>query len=380
MEPHEVWRHVKITHPTRRTVIAAASTLSLGIVTLAGVGVAQTHHNVTVEVDGVSQPVSGFMLTVSDALKQAGVTPGEHDEIVPHVSESPTDNMTIVVRTAHPFAVAVDGQQRTIWSTAQTYSDVLETLGEGTIIAADRSGERGALPLLDGTQKINIHVDGTTYTIDATPTDSADTLLAKAGITVSPNDRVRLIHTKQGLTLNVARVLRATTTTVETLEPSVEERLDDTLYEGESTVLEEGTPGSLITTTYTETIDGVTTVHHISAHARTEPTTRILLKGTKPRPAASSATYANTSAPSPIGNADAWAALAQCESGGNPATNTGNGYYGMYQFSLPTWQSVGGTGLPSDASAEEQTMRAQILQQRSGWGQWPACSARLGLY
>ena len=64
-----------------------------------------------------------------------------------------------------------------------------------------------------------------------------------------------------------------------------------------------------------------------------------------------------------------WDALAQCESGGNPTTNTGNGYYGMYQFSLPTWQSVGGTGLPSDASAEEQTMRARMLQQRAGWGQ-----------
>ena len=74
-----------------------------------------------------------------------------------------------------------------------------------------------------------------------------------------------------------------------------------------------------------------------------------------------------------------WAQLAQCESGGNPATNTGNGYYGLYQFSLSTWQSVGGSGLPSDASAEEQTMRAQMLQQRSGWGQWPHCAAKLGL-
>lgn len=74
-----------------------------------------------------------------------------------------------------------------------------------------------------------------------------------------------------------------------------------------------------------------------------------------------------------------WAQLAQCESGGNPSTNTGNGYYGLYQFSLSTWQSVGGTGLPSDASAEEQTMRAQMLQQRAGWGSWPHCAAKLGL-
>jgi len=74
-----------------------------------------------------------------------------------------------------------------------------------------------------------------------------------------------------------------------------------------------------------------------------------------------------------------WAALAQCESGGNPSTNTGNGYYGLYQFSLPTWQAMGGSGLPSEASGAEQTMRAQKLQAQSGWGQWPACAAKLGL-
>jgi len=52
----------------------------------------------------------------------------------------------------------------------------------------------------------------------------------------------------------------------------------------------------------------------------------------------------------PVGD-DVWAKLAQCESGGNPATNTGNGFYGMYQFTLETWQSLGGTGYPHEADA-----------------------------
>lgn len=76
---------------------------------------------------------------------------------------------------------------------------------------------------------------------------------------------------------------------------------------------------------------------------------------------------------------DAWSKLAACESGGRASTNTGNGYYGAYQFTASTWRSVGGSGLPSDASLEEQTARAQALQARSGWGQWPACTAKLGL-
>jgi hypothetical protein len=73
-----------------------------------------------------------------------------------------------------------------------------------------------------------------------------------------------------------------------------------------------------------------------------------------------------------------WDALADCESGGNWSINTGNGYYGGLQFSLSTWQSVGGTGLPSDASRETQILMGQRLQARSGWGSWPACSRRLG--
>jgi hypothetical protein len=74
-----------------------------------------------------------------------------------------------------------------------------------------------------------------------------------------------------------------------------------------------------------------------------------------------------------------WDALAECESGGNWAANTGNGYYGGLQFSATTWRSVGGSGLPSDHSRETQIHFGQILQARSGWGQWPHCSAELGL-
>ena len=91
-----------------------------------------------------------------------------------------------------------------------------------------------------------------------------------------------------------------------------------------------------------------------------------------PRRAAAPANYA-------AGDGSVWDQLAACESGGNWAINTGNGFYGGVQFTLSTWQSIGGSGLPSDASREEQIMRAQMLQARSGWGQWPACSARLGL-
>jgi hypothetical protein len=66
-------------------------------------------------------------------------------------------------------------------------------------------------------------------------------------------------------------------------------------------------------------------------------------------------------------------AIAKCESGSNPATNTGNGYYGKYQFTLSTWQSVGGSGLPSNASEAEQDRRAAMLYAQKGSSPWPVC-------
>lgn len=74
-----------------------------------------------------------------------------------------------------------------------------------------------------------------------------------------------------------------------------------------------------------------------------------------------------------------WDQLAKCESGGNWAINTGNGYYGGLQFSLSSWRGVGGQGYPHQASREEQIARAEILKNRQGWGAWPACTRKMGL-
>jgi peptidoglycan hydrolase CwlO-like protein len=74
-----------------------------------------------------------------------------------------------------------------------------------------------------------------------------------------------------------------------------------------------------------------------------------------------------------------WAALRQCESGGNYAENSGNGYYGAYQFSQQTWTYLGYPGRPDLEPPAMQDAAAQKLQAQSGWGQWPACAAALGL-
>ena len=93
----------------------------------------------------------------------------------------------------------------------------------------------------------------------------------------------------------------------------------------------------------------------------------------------------DSGSPAPDASADAdslnWSALAQCESGGDPtAVNSAGGYYGLYQFSMATWESVGGSGSPADAPPEEQTSRAKALYDAVGgnWqSQWPECGVHL---
>ena len=83
-------------------------------------------------------------------------------------------------------------------------------------------------------------------------------------------------------------------------------------------------------------------------------------------------------APLPVG-ADVWARLRQCESGGRYNIATGNGFYGAYQFLPSTWRGLGYSGMPHQAPPEVQDEAARKLQARSGWGQWPACTRKLGL-
>jgi len=74
----------------------------------------------------------------------------------------------------------------------------------------------------------------------------------------------------------------------------------------------------------------------------------------------------------------AWDRLARCESGGNWTTNTGNGYYGGLQFSLSSWQAVGGTGYPHEASRDAQIEMGKRLYASGGWKHWPACTRSFG--
>jgi LysM repeat protein len=73
-----------------------------------------------------------------------------------------------------------------------------------------------------------------------------------------------------------------------------------------------------------------------------------------------------------------WDAIAQCESGGNWGTSTGNGFYGGLQFTQSTWKAYGGQGSPQGASREQQIQVAERVLQGQGIGAWPVCGKKAG--
>ena len=197
-----------------------------------------------------------------------------------------------------------------------------------------------------------------------------------------------------------------TTETVDSTDPhgSLQQESSD-LPQGETKVATPGVDGVVRTTYEVTTVDGKevsrTPIAQVVVTQKVDEVVLVGIGAAKPQDNKQEQSQAQTPAPpapsdssggsggsasaggsgggpSEVGD-DVWAKLAQCESGGNPRTNTGNGFYGMYQFTLETWQSLGGTGYPHEADAATQTEMAKKLQAKAGWGQWPGCSDKLGL-
>ena len=362
--------------------VAVAAAGALVILAAGGAFAASAHKTVEIDVDGETRAVSTFAGSVEGVLAQAGVRVGEKDQVAPALDSVVADGGEIVVRHAVPVTVAVDGSTETVWTTASSTVEALGVLaasGRNATAVASRSAADGRetldLPVTDG-GAVTVVVDGQPIALTFDGAVRLSEVLDGAGVTLGDLDRVHVTAGADGsTTVTVVRI--APGDRVETAEVPfpVREQEDDTLYEGQKKVLQAGVAGTVERTYKVVTVDGV----EIYASAPlevvlTQPVEQVVAVGTKPRPAATASaggTY--------VGDG-VWGALAQCESGGNPAAVSSNGlYYGLYQFSVGTWQAMGGSGLPSQASPAEQTQRAQALQARSGWGQWPACARKLGL-
>jgi uncharacterized protein YabE (DUF348 family) len=313
---------------------------------------------------------------VAEVLDEEGLEPAAHDVLLPAADQAVADGDSIVLTRARPLKLSVDGVEQEIYVTALSVDEALDQLGlraDGLVLSASRS-ER--VPL-DGMslevitpKDVVLAVDGQERVVTTTAATAGD-LLAEQGIALSATDRASA-ELAQPLTAQMRlQVFRVTVTDVTETVAVPHERVETKNPEAfvdEKKVTTEGVDGRQ-TVTYRVTVtDGVETAREtLSTVVDRAPVTEQVAVGTKARPANS-----------PSADGLNWAALAACESGGRPNAVSGTGkYHGLYQFGVGTWQSVGGAGLPSQASPDEQTYRAQLLYQRSGAGQWPHCGPRL---
>lgn len=361
------------------------------VLTGGGFAVAAAHKTVTLDVDGEVRSVSTFAGSVSGLLEQQDVTVGERDLV--SASGGLRDGATIVVRHAKELPIVTAEGPTTVWSTALTAHEALETLadehGEVVLVAARARDGQPALPLdLTADGPAEVVVDGGTIDVAAGDVQVAQALTG-AGVDLAPADEVTVVPAGDSVQVVVVRVVTEDVTTTSEIPFASSQTDDPDRTVGTSAVVTAGVPGVRTVVERVTTADGVDRTRELlSDEVTTAPVDEVIAVGTKPKPTPTPAPKSTASTPSASGGTAPsasgassglnWAALAQCESGGNPAAVSKSGkYHGLYQFSVATWQSVGGSGLPSQASASEQTQRAQMLYERSGAGQWPHCGPRL---
>lgn len=359
----------------RLVTIAAQGLIAASLVAATGAWAA-SDKRVTLLLDGSPHAIRTHARTVGGVLDRAGITVGRHDLLAPDRDVSVQDGSYVVLRRGRPVTINVDGRNRRIWVTARSVAELLDQIGLRNArlwLSASRSR---SIPLAGLTLQLRLPKTATVVAdgrpvVVTTMLGTVRDLLALARVTLAPTDLTSVpldTPVTDGLIVTVTRVRGAFATVSVAVPQPVVRRPDPTLFRGQSKVLDPGAPGvTLQRWAYTLTNGKVTGRRLISQVVQSLPRTKIVAVGTRPPPEFST---------SPDGLN--WAALAQCESGGNPrAYNPAGPYYGLYQFSAGTWRSVGGSGVPSDASASEQTYRAQLLYRRRGASPWPVCGRNL---
>jgi uncharacterized protein YabE (DUF348 family) len=362
--------------------VALVALTAAVVLALAGTtyGYTALSNTVTLSLDGQSQQVTALGGTVGDVLESEGIEVTDRDLVFPSVDEAVSDGSAISVRFGRPLELTVDGETETHWVTATDVGSALVQIGErysGADLSVSRGGsiDRSGLALEVVTPKeLTFELAGKKPVTRTVAALTARDALQELGVKLDKHDQVtpgRTTELDDGDRV-VFTDIRIVTKRVknEAIDFATVERADSSMFEGETSVIRSGDEG-LRHVTYRITYRNGELVARkvLQQNVLDEPLDAIVKVGTKEEPTANFAS----------GNS-VWDALAQCESGGNWAINTGNGYYGGLQFSLSTWRAYGGAGYPHQQSREYQISIAEKLRAATGgYGSWPACSQSLGL-
>ena len=364
-----------------RSKRALAALVGVAAIAVAGTtyGYASMGATVTMSVDGRTQEITSSADTVGEVLDEEGIEVSDRDVVAPDLDETVSDGSKITVKYARPVDLSIDGVETTHWVTA---TDVASALGQiGAVFRdADLSTSRGAPISRDGLELEVVTPKNLTFRIG--PNKAVKKTVVALTVEEALKEMGVVLHRTDETSPGPATVVedgdRIVFTNVRVMRKNVQgervgfgtiEREDDSMTEGETSVVRSGRDGLRNVTYRLVFRNGDLSVRTVVRQRVVRaPRDEIVEIGTAPVVDA----YAT-------GNT-VWDSLAQCESGGNWAINTGNGYYGGLQFNLGTWQAYGGTGLPSANSRETQIAVATRLRDATGgYGSWPGCAASLGL-
>jgi uncharacterized protein YabE (DUF348 family) len=373
----------------RKSIIVAVGATAAFAVAGGSVAYATKSKTVSLSVDGQVQKVHTFGSTVGDALEAGKVQVGEHDVVAPGLDSGLKDGQEIAVQYGRKLTVDADGTKKTYWTTADSVNEALADLGlryDGAFLSTSRSAPLGrqGLDLVVKTPKtVQIVHAGKVQTIKSLAATVGEALTA-AKIAWDRDDRVTPAPAT-ALKLGVNKVgfvkvdVKKVTKTV-AVAHGTDKTNSATMLEGTTKTTTKGTDGSTSVTYVYTYLDGkLTTQKVVSTKVVSAPVDEEILVGTKPKPAPTTTTDTTPSTPS-TGSTSAWDRIAECESGGNWAANTGNGYYGGLQFDHGTWAAYGGTAYANNANGASKAQQIAIAEKvkadRGGYGAWPVCGAK----
>ncbi|MGN6753365.1 MAG: ubiquitin-like domain-containing protein [Intrasporangium sp.] len=371
---------------SRKTQVIAAAGAAV-LLTAGGVGAAQLDKSVTLTIDGKAAPAHVFGSTVGDLLDSEGITLASADVVSPAEGAQLHDGDVVNVSYSRPVTITIDGRTQQIQTTETTVDGVLEALGvrsPGAKLSVSRSqsiGRDGLALSITTPKDVTVVADGRTTKRTVTAATVSDAL-AQLGVALGEKDQVApAVATvlTNGAKIVVKRVTTKRTTTTEPVAYKTIRTETNDLFTDQTKVKTAGRAGERTLTVEQTLVDGkVTSTKEVSSAITRSAVNRILLIGTKSRPAPSTAATPSSGGSSSGGGLDLsraamWDRVAACESGGNWHINTGNGYYGGLQFSTGTWSAYGGGDFASRAdlaSREQQITVANRVYADNGLAQW----------
>ena len=355
---------------------------------LASAAAVGLNKSITITVDGQDRTVHTFALDVRGAVAAAGLAVSPRDRLEPAGGTRIDSGDHIILTRARPLILVEDGYRREVWTTAASVGDALADLdldAPPTVLSAAPSS---AIPP-DG-MALELAVRRTVTLVDggrparrvSTEAATVRALLADVGAPLGPADITMPdpdTPLRDGDRVQVVRNGDGEITVITPIPAPVVEVPDDKLAKGRRVVRNPGRPGQLGAVYRILMRDGVEIARKkVKGGVIREPVPRTVRVGTNPDLVAPAVGAGGTGRVATV-----WDRLATCESGGNWAADTGNGYYGGVQFDRQTWRANGGADyapLASQATREEQIAVAQkVRDSRGGYGAWPACSRKLGL-